>query len=272
MLERSFLTRLRHLAKKIPGIGKIYFNSRLALVPTYREDGLCTVHSADFLGDSEFRDAYNAGLTMQPGTEMRWRSHVAIWAAHQASLLDGDFGECGVNRAFLSTAIMHALDFKNRIDKQFYLFDTFCGLVPEQVTEEDTAARWNEYPDVYEYVRTAFADYQNVHVIKGVVPKVLEQHQIDAVAYLSVDMNCAAPEVAAMEHFWPRMVPGGMILIDDYGWSGHEAQKRGADAFASSVGARILSLPTGQGLLIKHEQRSTKSSAEVVSNRKASAG
>ena len=64
-------------------------------------------------------------------------------------------------------------------------------------------------------------------------------------------MNCVQPEVAAMEYFWPKLVAGGVVILDDYGFSGHEAQKRAADQFAASVGARILSLPTGQGLLIK---------------------
>jgi hypothetical protein len=57
--------------------------------------------------------------------------------------------------------------------------------------------------------------------------------------------------MAAMEHFWPRLVAGEIVIIDDYGFSGHEVQKRAADRFAASVGAAMLSLPTGQGLLLK---------------------
>jgi hypothetical protein len=64
-------------------------------------------------------------------------------------------------------------------------------------------------------------------------------------------MNCAIPEQEALRYFWPKMESGGIIVLDDYGFSGHESQKRVADEFAVSVGAKVLSLPTGQGLILK---------------------
>jgi len=41
------------------------------------------------------------------------------------------------------------------------------------------------------------------------------------------------------------------VLLDDYGHSGHEEQKRAFDGFALSKDVKILTLPTGQGLIIK---------------------
>jgi hypothetical protein len=41
------------------------------------------------------------------------------------------------------------------------------------------------------------------------------------------------------------------VLLDDYAGFGYEWQKIGMDAFATERGLSILSLPTGQGLLIK---------------------
>jgi hypothetical protein len=254
MAKGSLATRLRHLVKRIPGIGSLYYGLRLALRPTYREDGLSTIHNADFLKDADFLAAYAAGEKMQPGTHLRWRAHVVQWAGCHASLLEGDFVECGVDRAFLSSCIIQAVHFEKMTERNFFLFDTYCGLVDELVTEHDKAAYYNEYTDVYAFVRNAFADYPNVHVIRGVVPDVLPTVDIERVAYLSIDMNCRAPEVAAVEYFWPKLVRGGIILFDDYGFSGHEAQKEGADQFAQSVGTKVLSLPTGQGLLIKHTE------------------
>ncbi len=255
--KTSLFTRLRHVVKRIPGARDAYLNSRTTFVPTYREDGLATIHNADFRHDPLFKRSYDAALQMDSSNQMRWRSHVAQWAGYQASLLDGDFVECGVNRAFLSTAVINATDF-SRFDgkKTFYLIDTYAGLVPEQIGEKDAAAHFNEYPDVYEFVKKAFSNCPNVRVVRGAVPEVLDSVEIAQVAYLSIDMNCAMPERAALEHFWPKMVTGGLVLLDDYGWRGHEEQKRCFDEFAVSVGARILSLPTGQGLLLKHPRHS----------------
>jgi hypothetical protein len=254
MLKKLLPIKLRHAIKRIPGARALHLNSRLAFSPTYREDGLCSAHNADFTKEPVFVKSYQAALAMDASIDLRWRSHVAQWAGYQASLLEGDFVECGVNRAFLSTAVMQAIDFEKLTHRNFYLIDTYCGLVPELLSDKDTAAHYNEYTDVYDFVKNAFAKQDNVHVVKGVVPDVLAEVDIERVAYLSIDMNCSIPERAALEHFWPKMVPGGLILLDDYGWKGHEEQKRCSDEFARSVGARILSMPTGQGLLVKHDQ------------------
>ena len=46
-------------------------------------------------------------------------------------------------------------------------------------------------------------------------------------------------------------MPGTVVLLDDYAYDGYRSQKLGMDAFARSKGVPILSLPTGQGLLLK---------------------
>jgi hypothetical protein len=64
-------------------------------------------------------------------------------------------------------------------------------------------------------------------------------------------MNCAAPEIAAAEYFWDKLVPGAVIVLDDYGWKIHYEQKEKFDRFAARKGVRVLALPTGQGLIFK---------------------
>jgi len=71
------------------------------------------------------------------------------------------------------------------------------------------------------------------------------------IGFLSIDMNVAYPEVQAAEFFWDRLVPGAVMLLDDYGWYGHEPQKAALDAFARRCGRRVLPLPTGQGIILK---------------------
>lgn len=64
-------------------------------------------------------------------------------------------------------------------------------------------------------------------------------------------MNIAEPERAAIEHFWPKLVSGAPVLLDDYGMVNHEPQKEAMDEFASKKGVKIFTVPTGQGLLMK---------------------
>jgi O-methyltransferase len=47
------------------------------------------------------------------------------------------------------------------------------------------------------------------------------------------------------------MVPGAILLLDDYGWYYYRQQQSAEDAFFAPRGAKVLELPTGQGMLIK---------------------
>ncbi len=243
--------RARRLLKRLPGVASAYGILNLLLRHRYRADGLLTVHNCDFVRDRRFVAAYGEALRHGPGADIRWRAHVLQWAGAHAAHLDGDFVECGVNRGLLSRAVMAYLDFAQLAPKRFYLIDTFCGLVADQITRADTAAYWNEYHECFDDVVKLFADVGNAVVIRGVVPDILPTLTIQRVAYLSIDMNCAYPERAALEFFWPKMVPGALVVLDDYGFAGHEAQKQAADDFALSVRVQVLSLPTGQGLILK---------------------
>ena len=64
-------------------------------------------------------------------------------------------------------------------------------------------------------------------------------------------MNCVEPEIAAANYFWNMLVNGGIVLLDDYGWTNRLEQKNAFDEFANKNGLKVLPLPTGQGLIIK---------------------
>jgi hypothetical protein len=223
---------------------------------TYHRDGLATIHNADFLRDADFVRAYQAGVAAAgEDYDWEWRVHVGLWAARQGLLLEGDFVECGVNRGFLSAAICHALEWGKQT-RTFYLLDTFCGLVEPQLSDQERAlgrraGQKGRYEECFAQVTTTFAPYANVRLIRGAVPDTLPQVTVERVAYLSIDMNCAAPEIAAGEYFWPRLVRGAVVLLDDYAYAGYAPQKQAWDAFAREHGTQVLALPTGQGLLVK---------------------
>jgi hypothetical protein len=180
---------------------------------------------------------------------------VACWAAHQAKQLTGDYVECGVNTGIYSTAVMRYIDFASMPDRRFYLLDTYRGIPVEQMSEQERElgmeAANSYYEECYERVRGHFACYPNAKVIRGMVPETLEQIDSDRICYVSIDMNCVKPEMAAGEYLWPRMVSGAIVVLDDYGWKTHIQQKHAWDAFAGARGLKVLGLPTGQGLLIK---------------------
>ena len=232
--------------------------------PSYDADSLRVWgKGAAFLRDTRFQEAYRRGMFSghkiggQRGADIHieWRVHTILWAATQATKLAGDFVECGVNTGIFSLAICDYLKF-NSLDKSFYLFDTYAGIPEEQLNEVELkkrrSSRLNKcYEECFETAQRNFAEYPRAILVRGRVPETLTTVPISAVSYLSIDMNIAEPEVAAINYFWPRLSPGAPVVLDDYGWTNHLPQRLALDEFASSKGLTVLELPTGQGLLIK---------------------
>lgn len=228
--------------------------------PHYSGDGLTSYHNHDFIREPEFAAAYARGIVAS-GVDyyFHWRVHVGLWAAQCAARLPGDFVECGVNYGFLSSAIMQRLDW-NSLDKTFYLLDSFQGADENLLTEgerEDGALDRNRthldngfYVTGAERARRNFAEWQRVSIIEGMIPGTLRQIGAKKIAFLHLDLNAAEPEVAAAEYFWDKLVPGAMVLLDDYAYLGYHHQKAAMDRFARDRNVPIVSLPTGQGLIV----------------------
>jgi O-methyltransferase len=238
---------LRHIKHSLfPG-------SVFILAPRYNRDGLTTIHNADFEKDPLFARAYQKGkATGSWGScDIQWRAFVACWAAEHAIRLEGDFVECGVNKGGLAMSVIEFTDFSSHNDKKFYLLDTYEGLVEKLLTPAELAMgiRGGGFEECYDQVCATFSPIKNAVVIQGPVPDTLPQVPSTKVAFLSIDMNCLVPEIAAAEYFWEKMPSGAVIVLDDYGWEGHMQQKLAFDEFSKERGVRVLSLPTGQGLI-----------------------
>lgn len=229
---------------------------------TYHADGFATHHNASVLDEPDFLHAYtigiNSGHKLAPEgvqLDLRWRVHQYCWAASHCKHLEGDFVECGVNAGIFSLAVMNYINF-NRLNKNFWLFDTYDGCPNDQFTEAEREigidkVHEHSYFDCFELAKRNFSPFPKARLVKGRVPESLETVNIEKVCYLMIDMNAVAPEIAAAEHFWPKMVSGAILLLDDYCWTHHVHQKIAFDKFAEERGVKILNLPTGQGMLIK---------------------
>jgi hypothetical protein len=246
------------IRKALATVGYAVFRTR----NRYIEDGLFTIHNDHFRRDQLFKDAYTRGLKASNGVDAAfdWRVHVALWAAATSLRVPGDFVECGVNAGFISSAIMRHLRW-NTLHRRFYLIDTFSGPVLDQYSQEEIASgrlglavhalAAGSYVTDLSRVRANYSEWPSAVVVQGAIPEVLPALDIGAVAFLHIDMNCAYPERAALEFFWDHLSPGAIVLLDDYAYFGHDQQTRAIDASVLALGANVLSLPTGQGVIIK---------------------
>lgn len=227
---------------------------------TYNQDGLATRHNADFAKDPRFVEAYRVAMEDAPQhVQIEWRVHIALWCAAQAIAVEGDFVECGVHTGILSGAVMTWLDFQKHADRQFFLFDTWAGIPTEQMSEaekqmgvEHMNRKYQNGDSLHSKVKLKFAKWSNAVVVRGRVPDTLSAlTDSDKIAYVSMDLNVAAAEMAAIDILWPKLSVGGIVLLDDYGWAPHINQKTAWDAWAARNGVMICALPTGQGLIQK---------------------
>ena len=251
----------RWVRRKLERAGYVIFNVRAAGL--YAHDGLFTLNNSHFLRDPGFRAAYRRGVLASRGVDpkIEWRVHVALWAARATVHIPGDFVECGVNAGFISSAIMHFLEWQH-LEKRFFLIDTFRGPLLSQFSDEEVergqrgvaeaAIARGAYVTDLERIRANYAEWPNAEIVQGTIPYVLDRLRVERVAFLHLDMNCACPERAAFEYFWESLSPGGVVLLDDYAAYGYDAAARAIDDAASQRGADVLSLPTGQGLIRKY--------------------
>lgn len=169
----------------------------------------------------------------------------------------GDVVECGVWKGGSSIAAMRALLAAGDTTRDFYLYDTFEGM--SEPTEHDreagggaAAADMLAVADKSEVVwafagldevraNVARAGYpaERVHFVQGKVEDTIPATIPERIAILRLDTDWYESTAHELEHLYPRLVPGGVLIIDDYGhWEG--ARKAVDEYFARDAQPLLL--------------------------------
>jgi O-methyltransferase len=221
--------------------------------------------ASGFYDDPEFRSACEEirgshEYDQYSGPDgIAWRLHTLVWAARCAIQVPGDFVECGVFKGDMSWVVARCARF-GELSRTFYLYDTFEGFSPKYSSPNDfplnpsffeLAQKVYQSGNHFEYASKRFAGFPNVRIIKGVLPDVLDECSPRQIAYLHIDTNSPVVEVEILNRLFERVVSGGVVVLDDYGWCECFKQRHAEDEFMARQGYSILELPTGQGLVVK---------------------
>jgi hypothetical protein len=198
------------------------------------------------LQDGAFVASWDANAESEPDRAIIWRRYILACAGYHCVHLDGDFVECG---AYTGVGVKTIIDYLGgtAFPKPFWLYDLFEH--DEQMHHHPMPEHG---PDLFKRVRQKFERYSQVKVIKGNIPDVFAGQSPEAIAYLHIDLNESPAEIAALDALFPRVVPGGIVVLDDYEWSGpYRSQKLSEDPWFEARRYRVFPLPTGQGIVIK---------------------
>jgi hypothetical protein len=199
--------------------------------------------------DLEFRADYRRLSPGNPYSEDRkWTLREF---ARMTNSLPGDIAECGcyegTSAYFMAQVSSHG---------QIHLFDSFEGVSEpdgrDRPDREDVIG-WNkgDLGAVERKLQANLAGFVGIQSYRGWIPT-----RFDAVAgqqfrLVHIDVDLYQPTWDSLEFFFPRLVEGGYLVMDDYGFNTCPGARKAADDFAARHQLQILHLPTGQGVIVK---------------------
>lgn len=166
--------------------------------------------------------------------------------ALSASRLQGDVAEVGVYRGGTARLLARAVATAR---KTVRLFDTFAGM-PSTDPQRDRH-RTGDFGDApLEEVRSYLADCPNVSFHPGLFPSTVVPFEETSFCLSHIDVDIYSSVRDCCAFFYPRTVPGGLLVFDDYGFRSCPEAKQAVDEFFASRPERPQWLPTGQAVVV----------------------
>lgn len=198
---------------------------------------------------------------VEPFTMTTVERRYALWTTVRHVLdhgLEGDVVECGVWRGGSSMLIGHLLAGAGDESRRMWLYDTFEGM--SLPTEHDVDPQGRRMSDVWEQHQGrkedevfAYGSFEEVErnmlstgfpadrvtYVKGKVEDTIPGQVPEKIAILRLDTDWYESTRHELEQLWHRLVPGGVLIIDDYGhWAG--ARKAVDEFFAGREDAPLI--------------------------------
>lgn len=176
------------------------------------------------------------------------------------------FAECGVLRGMTVYEFCSILERSRKLGTNvtFHAFDSYRGLSPRQkedVTNE--LAPEKSLPDneigtgkgsmtySLEEVQNNLKKFDFIEYHKGWIPESFKGLPEKKYIFVHVDVDVYQPTIDAFEYFYPRLVDGGVIICDDYGFISWPGAQKAVEEFGRKYKEPILRLTTGQAVIIK---------------------
>lgn len=199
-------------------------------------------------GDAAFEQVYRPIRSRT--LVSRDRCYILWKTLQQAVHLQGDFIECGVFRG--GTALLAAQTLRGHLKdgSALHLFDSFMGM-PETTNGIDRFQSGDFDGTSVEAVTHLLSPYPFVRLHPGFIPDTFADSSIARIAWAHIDVDIYKSVQDCIDYVYPRLVGGGFLIFDDYGFPSCSSARRAVDeAFADRPEVPVC-LPTGQCLVVK---------------------
>ncbi|HEV3410008.1 MAG TPA: TylF/MycF/NovP-related O-methyltransferase [Chthoniobacterales bacterium] len=218
--------------------------------------------------DEFYQRTYQRGLqvTNTPDNPKRRERHYNLMQFFQQTipLPDGLMAECGCWNGLSSFVMCNYVRARqpNFTGAGYHIFDSFEGLseptakdaLPAQTIANLQAAFGTVaggFRARLEDVRAALSDFPEITFHPGWLPASLEGLPEARYKFVHIDVDLYEPTLGAVAYFYPRLVPGGLIICDDYGSLQFPGARRAFDEYCSTHNLPLLTISTAQAVLWK---------------------
>ncbi len=211
--------------------------------------------------DQAFRERYElakarTGPVKADNDLRRQRYYTLTQLLQQAPLSEGDVCELGCWRGLSSYQLAAEMRAQGA-SGAFHIFDSFEGLSPREAADEAPApeSRGRRRPVAVplETVRQHLHEFPFIEFHPGWIPERFPDVASRRFAFVHIDVVRYQPIRDSFLFFFPRLVPGGVMVFDDYGYTQFPGAKKAVDECRQHFGDPFfITLPSGQAFLIKN--------------------
>lgn len=165
----------------------------------------------------------------------------------------GDLAELGAYKGNTATLLA---TMARRMGTTAWILDTFEGFKSDDLKGIDAGHRMEFKDTSLEAVR-ALVGEDNVRYVKGYFPESAAQMPDDlSFALVHIDCDLYVPIVHALHYFYPRLVPGGYLIVHDYGSLNWDGAEKAVDEFFADKPEPVIPLTDGCGSVVIRKARS----------------
>lgn len=214
-------------------------------------------------GDAAYDAVYFEALAMTGSTPVPLRRmlrfHALVTALRSVLDLEGDVAECGCFRGLSSYLLCSTLRSADAgfTGAGYAIFDSFRGLTAPAVEDEIPPGMAHEgqmrimsqrgaFAASQEEVRRNLAAFPDIAYHPGLIPLSFRRLAPRNYRFVHVDVDLYDPTLDCLMYFYPQLVPGGILLCDDFGWPG---ARKAIEEYCADAGIGFEVTPHQQAVI-----------------------